>query len=923
MITLLINKIYKIKLLLQLMKKEGKNLFLGFFLMIILVCNIVFVSAVFEIGNISHSISKQYSPSGLIQGWVNISFSEEPKNSMFKTSNDNEISLIELLNKSPSFSYSCTPSDCGIIYSSSNSETIKTFNLNSGESKIFGFKFTGNVAGINSVKFEVQSDAPPSCSNQLKIDFLNDGIIESGNNKIFNQGCSSLKRYGCFIDNSNTEEYSIGAIPFCQKIRLSESPGFKIGAWTKKINGNKNLTMALYDDYGAEKTNCELPDSSSQGGEVSCEIDYLVTESKDYYICIYSDSGNGDYRIKGYSLDSEIGCGFYGTPIQSDYPAAYQIFAEGKKFDSFGTLEINNSMPDGNLLNSLMENYLIEKYGNGIDCSNDCIIPVKFISGENQTITINNLDLKYQKNIGPTSTNLFYDIEENPANINADFQKLFLDDANFSVPSDYGNKSFKLFLNNEQIFSENIFIEKMPVINFLRPTTIAAAYPTKFIVDVSQSNSNVSIINYEWDFGNNDTKKTDTNTITYTYDNTGEYNIKITVTDSKQLTTSKTFNVVVETPIRAVNTTLKSKLEDLDNVKNQINTFPLFYKNSLEPVIKIEESEEKIKQIQKDYKSAISDEDYIQIMKDLLEVDVPKSVFISKSAESILFYPNRQKINLEILKEIGGGNYESSNEEKYIDAVYAWEQENIESKITFTEISAKYEENTNEILNVFELNIKEKEELPYNAFIIIETIENLKFQTDYGENLASGYIEIPLREQEKTIMFSTTKNIDFSELPLFISPELNRLSILDEGSYGEAEKPKWLILILILIFLIILGLIIYIILQEWYKRKYENYLFKNRNNLYNLVTYIKNSKSKGMQDDEIISNLKKSGWNSEQVTYVTKKYLGKRTGMYEIPIGKLMDLFKKKGVIKPGNNQNLPPKKGFLPQDKKMNKRKF
>jgi len=90
------------------------------------------------------------------------------------------------------------------------------------------------------------------------------------------------------------------------------------------------------------------------------------------------------------------------------------------------------------------------------------------------------------------------------------------------------------------------------------------------------------------------------------------------------------------------------------------------------------------------------------------------------------------------------------------------------------------------------------------------------------------------------------------------------------------------------------GVIIYLILQEWYKKKYENHLFKNRNNLYNLITYIANSKNKGLGENDIIANLKKAKWNSEQITYVMRKYSGKRTGMMEFPIKKILDKFRKK-----------------------------
>jgi len=85
-----------------------------------------------------------------------------------------------------------------------------------------------------------------------------------------------------------------------------------------------------------------------------------------------------------------------------------------------------------------------------------------------------------------------------------------------------------------------------------------------------------------------------------------------------------------------------------------------------------------------------------------------------------------------------------------------------------------------------------------------------------------------------------------------------------------------------------------VVLQEWYKKKYENYLFKNKNDLYNMVNYVNNSKKRGLKNKEIADNLKKAKWSSEQVKYVMKKYAGKRTGMFELPLTKLMNKVKKR-----------------------------
>ena len=43
------------------------------------------------------------------------------------------------------------------------------------------------------------------------------------------------------------------------------------------------------------------------------------------------------------------------------------------------------------------------------------------------------------------------------------------------------------------------------------------------------------------------------------------------------------------------------------------------------------------------------------------------------------------------------------------------------------------------------------------------------------------------------------------------------------------------------------------------KRKYENSLFANRNDLYNIISFVESSRKKGLTDPQIKDKLKK--WN--------------------------------------------------------------
>jgi hypothetical protein len=159
----------------------------------------------------------------------------------------------------------------------------------------------------------------------------------------------------------------------------------------------------------------------------------------------------------------------------------------------------------------------------------------------------------------------------------------------------------------------------------------------------------------------------------------------------------------------------------------------------------------------------------------------------------------------------------------------------------------------------------------------------LSFKEDYSQKKEGDYYYITLKEPQKNIVFSTTEDVDFITLPMFVAPAISNLSLAEWSPFTpEGTLKKWILFTIIAVIIIFIAGIVWIILQIWYKRKYENHLFKNRNNLYNLITYIGNEKKKETSEKDIFIKLKKAGWNLEQIRYALKKFAGKRTGMPEI-----------------------------------------
>ena len=853
------------------------------------------VSASFQLGNLSYSLQKEYGANQEIKGWTNISFSNQPISSVFKDSNDKTISLKSLLNKSSNsgYDYNCSTEDCSPDYSASNDQATKTFTVNSGETKVFGFKFVGDIFSIKDIKFEINSDAVSSCSNPTKIEIFGSNGINLMNNKYSNESCSSTKTYGCFSPSSQTGELEILTTPYCQKVNLTNAPGLRLGAWLREeTSGTKKINMSLYDE-DLKVASCELPKAGANG-EASCDVAYPISGPKEYYVCISanSNSASGKYKVLE-NPSTGTKCGFYGFPIKTEV-SSYQIFAERKKYADFGNIPVNNTFYQEKTLSQAAEDYINSKYGN-LDCTKGCVVPIKFTAYQNQQIALKNLYLSYEKDSGIVSGNAnFYDVEETPAKISSGFQKLYIDETGFLSATDIGNFTFKLYLNDQQLISEKLAVGKMPVISSLIPLTAPAGFPTEFRVNM---NSSSNITKYRWNFGDGTIKETTTNKVSQTYDQEGTYTVSINVTDSGKKTSAKNFSVIVGNPSNEINKTINKKLSDISNIKLQIGALDEATKDRLNTLFSIDTSETELKAIRTDFESG---ENYTSIIERLNNIKVPESLSVGVEFQGLSFLPDDKIIDPYLVDQALPGTYNEDLYNDYINAIVAWNLDNIVSKMNMAEFLIRID-GQDKTLRVFELNIQNSGE--GNGYLFVKDMENLNFGGNYNQKQEEGFTYIPLSANQK-IIFSTTENMDFTQLPAFISPTLDSMNVKKHDIRPRLDQFNLSLYAIILGILIVGWMIIYTILYNWYKYKYEVHLFSNRNNLLNLVTYINNEKRKGIADGEIEKNLKKTKWTSEQISYAFRKYAGKRTGMVELPFFRI---FRKKSK----ENITLKEYRGF------------
>ena len=358
------------------------------------------------------------------------------------------------------------------------------------------------------------------------------------------------------------------------------------------------------------------------------------------------------------------------------------------------------------------------------------------------------------------------------------------------------------------------------------------------------------------------------------------------ITYKLEIDGQKLFEKVLEISSRGkdIENALAIKYSDLNISKHEISKYDIPTQKILNEYFKINQIEERLWSIKEGYTEA-SPSEYENLFGNITEIRIPKRISKTASVNSMVFYPDREAINLHILAQIDGGEF-LGKENEYIDAVYIWNNEKLKTTVTFKEITAYYGIGDQETMGVYTFNF-DKSKMDEEAYMIIGNLENVVFEDEtLPVKEYNGYLYLNLKDVYNTVSFSTTSNINFLDVPVFISPSIDRLTPSKIGDYERWQKPKkWALFVLIVIILVLISAISYILLQIWYRKKYETYLFKTKNNLYNIMVYIQGAKRKGMSRDDIIKNLKKAGWTKEQVNYALQKYEGKKiAGLIHPPL---------------------------------------
>src|SRR3989344_1497945 len=847
------------------MKKESITLVF----VLALFFSFVLVSSSFEYN--SHSLQKKYRIGDTITGSINITLKNELGDSLLKSNLGGQMKLIDfILNNSlrQNVNYNCTSVQCKEQYSAKGA--ITSIELD-GEQTV-GFKIIGeNIQDVDSLGFNVESDLLDVCNEPLRVDILGKGERILASSEYNDLACSS-KSYGCFDAAAETGWVIIGGgaeNKICENISVGPGPAYRVGARINKTGAAADLQMAM-EKGNVEIGECMLPKNIEETEEVSCIINYSFSSETNFTLCIINSGGPEDYQIL-----SEV-----EKPVCGNFESDFEMHAYPLEYNQ-KTIEINSEQFEkiySGKLGDYIFKYLSEKYetnkDKGVICPTEgCIVPIK-LTGTNQKLQFSNSNLKFKRGgLSVVGDAKIYELEKKTGEIEGNNLILDLSKLKFQIPLGVNGKNFTLTLGDKIVFEENISVEESFDFD-INPKIIYMGLETKFLI-TSSYNLTLST----WNFGDNSTTKATTGkSVSYQYLKGGEFEIDVNVISKEGLKSSKKFKVNVGNAKVSSNWTLIEYKRRLSNLSSEINLLSQQIKTAITNITKLNEIKEAVNKVEKDFIDASSEENYSRIMLELLKMDVPYSVSVSEKG-IIDMAGSLSNIRSDYVEEISGEDADNADILK--ESIINWYLKNYDVDIVFEVISSFSDNGKKDLLTRYSIKITPKEGAKEAFLFLSYPLKSINFASNYGEKPLNegGGTYIPIKSTSKTIDFFVEESVDVSGIGAFISPEISELSITSNNGKpickpGDKECQAvfpWTRLALWIGILVMATIIVYLLLQMWYKKNYENSLFKNKNDLFNLTNFVQNSRNAGLSDGDIKEKLKTAGWSGERIAYAFKK----------------------------------------------------
>lgn len=881
-----------------------RSLLLLFVFFCVIQCGFL-ASADFDVAvNGTKLLQSSYNGGEIVRGVINISFSEQANENFSSNFDGGGGLLLDILNASgyrAGVGFFCNPGGCKPSYTASGSgmETA-TFSLGGGK-KLYGFNIISpqNVT-VQGIYINFTSDAGESCQNQVSLNLLDDNFIDMFNTKyLASMACPIENPRGCF-EEENLVNAIVTSTQYCERITLPPAPAYEIGAnlsnRTSLVAPSKfSMKLYRYPVVGNKQPvsggTCEFELIGSN--LMYCTASHSSTQEWDALVCIQTSSG-ATHQIRMRTAGEEM-CGGSGTPgVDLGLGLAdYEIYARPLKYAPFE----NVALPDPNYpINVSSINQYIKNVYNA-NCSEGCIVPFSFKG--NGGVTINRAVIEYRVG-GPSGSTLdqhqFVGVASKDVAIDSGYLNLPIEKMNFVTPNQNGTKNFRLFLGDEKVWDADLNV----TVTFdfdITPRTAPIGQEVIFVIL-----SDNAVRSSRWDFGDGTAAvESISDHVSHTYAHSGSYNVSVTMTAQSGQVSVRKFKVIAGMAKESAAALLSTYTNSLNAIQSTLNGYSDFEKQSLTKLLNITSLRDAVNAQNKKYNETTTNAGYEAIVAQLLSLRVPLS--LETIGQGTTNFDGAYDIsNPDYLAEISGS--ETSSEKEAVRAnLFQWMARYYRTKTEFKTFAAQYEDDMVPLGTTYTVTLEPTgETLPEDVgainFVLPLRQGTFQFGSNYGEKYVSdgsaAYVAMTNPNQKQTFnLFIQGANAPLpTSIGMYVGPSYD---LLKPGVTGctDADCPNWepklidwTVLLIGLAVVLVVVFILYILLQEWYKRNYEKSLFKNPDELYNVINFIYNSRISGMRDSEIKKVLLDRKWHGEQVTFAFRKIDGKRTGMWEIPLFK-------------------------------------
>lgn len=780
------------------------------------------------------------------------------------------------------------------IYERGNSASSITYD-SSSETDIFGFFVENSVSSVN---FTVSGEGSSV--------FIDLGVDEEYDWSYFGErsGWSEFIYVEDFenenYDGQSTVDYSVRAGSACNTFNLEFNQymtdlELDIFATARKI-GNETLLKAVVDNGEF----CDLSVTSSSYSEVSCTVNLDVS----------GDEGQKEIEVclKPYVFSEDS----FEVPKLSGYDYYFIRLKQGVYENGLSEGEIN---VNGTSLKNILNEYKSEF------CSGSCLIPFRIIL-ENGSIVLNNLNLQYG---GITDSNFWNVVQEdNEVELNNVVIPLSAFEGLLTPAEEIDSCLLEVEFENEEDLHEFSVGSAPEAVITIDSVYFVENVSVQFDASFSDAANGSTIISYLWDFG--DGANSSLESPSHVYNETGNYNVTLTVYDNNGISDS------AETVIHVVE--LESYLESrFIEVENALQNSQDFFTSPQNEILKLynlldfgmilSSSDLTFDNLKSNFTSVKTDSSLGEDAKNViyggiateleeLSSSVPESVINLETLFIINFVIDTPN---SILPYSGSSDLEYSEFLAYKNNLYDFNQENVDIDAYFDLLKVNYISGIKNYLVVR----KEVSVIGGSNNVIVENLKDYDLDKFYGDGvLDSGFgvvywnifgsknvdyvLETDELELIETVVFSDVDYAVGDVLYDFNCPSGDcdyrycgdgLCSIIPSIGLNEGEetdqyyceldckgKEPPLVWFLILAGILLLG-IVYInfyrgpgnfqsiankIVYKVFKRK----LFVTDKDRVVLMRYIHDALKRGFNEDHIRIALARKGWNMKQLDAIFK-----------------------------------------------------